>query len=135
MFQTTAALAADERAPLAVEIKDEYVMATSAKITSLQEGLLIEKVSINSDKHKCALFGHSMRNVIPFESPVDNRRAFFNLRYPIPLDYGKVLLVAPLDGREPFIKNSLRMLRQECKIEILEVDVETNYGNWNFRPK
>jgi hypothetical protein len=130
------ALAAEEReAPVSVEILDKWVAATSAKITSLEKDLSIENIEINQGTGGCALFQIYMGNAVR-KSPPDSRQLFFDLNYPISLEFGKVLLIAPLDRKAPFIKESDGgIFPNECKITILEVKVNTNYGVWMWRAK
>jgi hypothetical protein len=131
MFQTTAALAAEERAPLSVEIVTDAALP-AVKITSLQKGLSIAKIDVNQMTGECALY----RLTSFFRTNDDWRNNIVAIKYPINLEFGHFITVAALDAKVPFYKDPpFGISFTECKIGILQLDVETNYDDWTFRLK
>src|SRR5580704_4849539 len=134
IFQTTTTLAAAERI-LTIEVTNEGTLTTVAKITSLHKGILINRIVINEGEGGCSLWGYTERYLNAFGPNPDMRKAFYELKYPIPMAFGEVMYVSALNARTPFFKMALGIMQKKCVIEFLKVEVDTNYGDVTYYTK
>jgi hypothetical protein len=135
IFQTTIALAADQRAPLSAEIVQGLWTVPEVKITSLQKGLSITNIVVNQRSVDCRIYRRLDFSRMPPGS-LDWRLVFVDLQLPITLEFGHYIIISALDYKVPFSKEPpSKFLFNECQIPILQLDVEPNYDDWTFRFK